>query len=59
VEYLSGSPLLGRILASPANIRLGREGPTGANNVVYFGIIVSFKEKSFIVLTHKLKMQNA
>jgi hypothetical protein len=36
VKHFSGAPLLGRLLASPTNIRLGWEGWKGTNALAYF-----------------------
>jgi hypothetical protein len=35
-EHNSGAPLKGKLLALPANVRLGRKGLPGTNDVAYF-----------------------
>jgi hypothetical protein len=37
VKQLSGTPLKGRLLASPTNTRLGWKGLPGTNTLAYYG----------------------
>ena len=48
-EAFSGTPLLGRVLALPANIRLGWRGLPGSNTLAYYENPLIPTVKSFIV----------
>ncbi len=50
VKQLPGAPLLGRLLASPTNVRLGWKGLPRTNTLAYYKNLTITAVKSFIVL---------
>jgi hypothetical protein len=53
MKHLSGSPLYGRLLASPANIRLGWKRLAETNTLAIYENLQITAVKSFIVLPQK------
>jgi hypothetical protein len=51
MEPLSGTPLYGRLLASPTNIRLGWKSLPGTNTLAYYENLYITAIKSSIVLS--------
>jgi hypothetical protein len=53
VKHVPGSPLEGRLLALPTNIRLGWKGPSGIHTLSYYNLrsFVKYGHKSFITST--------
>jgi hypothetical protein len=49
--YLTGAPLLGKLLALPKNIRLGWKGLSGTNTLAYYKHLYITGFKSFVTLT--------
>ncbi len=58
MKHLSGVPLLGRLLASPTNIRLGWKGLPGTYALAYYKNLYLTAVKSFIALAHGTNIIN-
>ncbi len=58
MELLSVSPLLGKLLALLANIRLGRNGLTVTNTLAYYKHSSIAAVKSFITLDRGLGLKH-
>ncbi len=55
---LQYAPLLGRLLASPTNIRLGWKGLPGTNTLAYYENLQIMAVKSFILRAPGLRLTN-